>query len=192
MAWLSKEELSSIGFLALGENVFISDRASIYGGEKIAIGHHVRIDDFCVLSAGADGFELGNYIHIAAYASMIGAGKITMGDFSGLSGRVSVYSSNDDYSGSAMTNPMVPRKFTNVTHAAVHLGRHALVGSGSIILPGVTIENGAVVGALSLVNRDCGSFGIYAGVPAKRIGDRKKDLLRREAELMQQLPTAKI
>lgn len=187
MAWLSEKELLSLGFLTLGKNVLISVRASIYGAERIAIGHHVRIDDFCVLSAGSGGFELGNYIHIAAHASLIGAGKITMGNFSGLSGKASVYSSNDDYSGSAMTNPMVPKEFTNVTHAPVKLGHHALVGSGSIVLPGVNIEDGAVVGALSLVNRDCENFGIYAGIPAKRIGDRKRDLLRREEELMLQL-----
>ena len=75
-----------------------------------------------------------------------------MADFSGLSSRITIYSSNDDYSGNNMTNPSIPTEFTNVTHADVIIKKHAIIGSGSVILPGVTIEEGAAVGALSLVN----------------------------------------
>ena len=79
-----------------------------------------------------------------------------------------------------MTNPMIPIKYTNVVHADVFLGRHVIVGSGSVILPGVTLEEGVAVGALSLVNRNCEAFGIYAGNPARRIKERKRDLLELE------------
>lgn len=191
MAWLSKEQLYSIGFLALGEDVLISDRASIHGAERIRIGNHVRIDDFSVLSAGVGGFELGNFIHISAHAAMIGSGKIFVSDFCGLSGRVSVYSSTDDFSGAAMTNPTIPSDLTNVLHADVHIGRHVLVGSGSVILPGVTIEECVAIGAMSLVNRNCEKFGIFAGIPIKRIGKRKTDILQKEAELLRRLTTEK-
>ena len=107
-----------------------------------------------------------------------------MADFSGLSSRVSIYSSSDDYSGATMTNPMVPREYTGVVHADVYLGRHVIVGSGSVILPGVTLEDGVAVGALSLVTKDCKEFGIYSGNPARRISDRKRDLLELEKLLL--------
>jgi len=45
------------------------------------------------------------------------------------------------------------------------------------ILPGVTLEDGVAVGALGLVNRDCKAFGVYCGISAKRIKERKRDLL---------------
>ncbi|MCX8086715.1 MAG: acyltransferase [Rhodocyclaceae bacterium] len=185
---LSRAEIETIGFASVGEDVRISEHARFYGASRIRLGNHVRIDDFCVLSAGEGGIEIGDYVHIAVYCSLIGQGKIVMADFSGLSSRVSIYSSNDDYSGAALTNPTVPKEFTNVYHAPVHLGRHVIVGSGSIILPGVTLEEGVAVGALSLVNKDCAAFGIYFGNPAKRIKERRRDLLELEARLLAGLP----
>jgi galactoside O-acetyltransferase len=169
-----------MGFASIGENVMLSDRASFYNCAGISIGSNVRIDDFCVLAAGVGGIAIGNYVHIAVGSTLIGAGKITMADFSGLSSRVSLYSSSDDYSGATMTNPTVPSEFTGVMHADVYLGRHVIVGSGSVILPGVTLEEGVAVAALSLINRDCRAFGIYVGNPARRVKERKRDLLRQE------------
>ena len=185
MTILSKEELKKIGFKSIGENCLISSKASFYGADRISIGNNVRIDDFCVLSAGAGGIEIGNFIHIAVYTSLIGGGRIIIADFSGLSSRTTIYSSNDDYSGNNMTNPSIPTEFTNVTHADVIIKKHAIIGSGSVILPGVTIEEGAAVGALSLVNRDCEEFFIYAGNPAKKIKPRSRSLLDKEKKFMQ-------
>lgn len=174
---LNRIAIERLGFASVGENVFISDRASFYNCTNISLGNNVRIDDFCVLSAGADGITIGNHVHVAVYASLIGAGKITLSDFCNISSRVSIYSSSDDYSGTTMTNPMVPAQYTGVMHAEVFVGRHVIVGSGSVILPGVTLEEGVAIGALSLITKDCGAFGIYAGNPARRINERKRDLL---------------
>lgn len=184
MAMLDRSTLEKMGFSSLGDNVQISERASLYNCAQIALGNNVRIDDFCVLAAGAGGIVIGDYVHIAVGASLIGAGKITMSDFSGLSSRVSIYSSSDDYSGAHLTNPTVPREFTGVTHADVHLGRHVIIGSGSVILPGVTLEDGVAVAALSLVHKDCKAFGIYAGTPARFVKERKRDLLVLEQALL--------
>jgi len=184
MAMLSREAIENMGFASIGENVQISDRASFYGTNRIALGSNVRIDDFCVFSAGVGGIELGNYIHVAVYTSLIGAGKIKLSDFCNISSRVSIYSSNDDYSGTTLTNPTVPRKYTGVTHAGVFLGKHVIIGTGSVILPGVTMEEGVAVGALSLINKRCQAFGIYSGNPARRISERKRDLLDLEIDFM--------
>lgn len=183
MALLSRAAIDALGFATVGENVSISDRASFYNVSKISLGNNVRIDDFCVLSAGVGGVQIGNYVHIAVYTSLIGAGKITLSDFCNISSRVSIYSSNDDYSGATMTNPTVPSQYTGVTHADVLLGKHVIVGCGSIILPGISLDEGVAVGALSLVTRNCEAFGIYAGNPAKRIKERKRDLLELEEQL---------
>lgn len=184
MSFYSVQELKDLGLAQFGENVRISKKASLYNPGSISIGSNVRIDDFCVLSAGEGGIEVGNYIHIAVYSSLIGAGKITLGDFSNLSSRVSVYSSNDDYSGEHMTNPMVPTRLTGIKHADVAIGKHVIVGSGTIVLPGGMLEEGVAVGALSLVKSRCQTFGIYAGVPARRIGERQRRLLDLEQQLL--------
>lgn len=187
MTMLSEDQVSAIGFAEVGKNVQISAKASFYGASRIKIGNNVRIDDFCLFSAGAGGIEIGNYIHVAAYSLLIGAGKIRLSDFSGLSSRVSIYSSSDDYSGGFLTNPTVPSDYTNVSHADVFIGKHVIVGSGSVILPGVTLHNGVAIGALSLINKSCEEFTIYAGNPAKKIKNRKRDLLEVENNFLSSL-----
>jgi galactoside O-acetyltransferase len=171
-----------MGFANVGTNVLLSDKATYYNCKNIRLGSNIRIDDFCVLSAGIKGIDIGSYVHIAIYSSLIGAGNITLADFSNISSRVAIYSSNDDYSGAAMTNPTVPAEFTNVHHADVTIGKHVIIGAGSIILPGVNLEEGVAIGALSMVKKDCQAFGVYMGSPAKRIGERKQDLLAFERQ----------
>jgi acetyltransferase-like isoleucine patch superfamily enzyme len=180
MSFLSSQNLRKIGFASIGENVLISEKASIYGAERIEIGDNVRIDDFCIISAGTRGMQIGSYVHIACYTSLIGREHIRLGDYANLSSRVSVYSSSDDYSGEWMTSPMVPSEFTHVDHRSVCIGRHCIVGVGAVILPGVTLGDGCAIGALALVKQDCESFGIYAGVPATLIKHRAQRLLELE------------
>lgn len=184
MACYTPQELVALGFQIIGKNVRVSTRASFYGAERISLGSDVRIDDFCVLSAGEGGIEIGSYVHVAVMAALIGRGRITIGDFCNISGRVSIYSSSDDYSGRTMTNPTVPAEYKNVTDAPVILGKHVIVGAGSVVLPGVTIGDGAAVGALSLVNRDLEPFGVYAGSPIRRLKDRSRRLLDLEREFL--------
>ena len=184
MAMLSRQAIEALGLASVGDNIQISDKASFYGATRMALGNNVRIDDFCVLSAGAGGIEIGDNVHIAVYSSLIGAGRITLSDFCNISSRVAIYSSNDDYSGATMTNPTVPSEFTGVAHADVFVGKHVIVGSGSVILPGVTLEEGVAVGALSLVHKRCEAFGIYTGNPARRIKERKRDLLELQQKFM--------
>lgn len=184
MGLLSREALESMGFAALGADLMISDRASFHGVSRIALGDHVRIDDFCVLSAGQGGIAIGNHVHVAVYACLIGAGRIAIDDFANLSSRVSVYSSSDDYSGDTMTNPTVPEAYKCVHHADVRVGRHVIIGSGSVVLPGVTLEDGVAIGALSLVKETATAFGIYAGNPARRVRARRRGLLALEQQFL--------
>lgn len=184
MAILSRQQLKNIGFKSIGSNIYISDKVSIYGAQNISIGNNVRIDDFVVLSAGNDGIELGSYIHIAVFSSLIGAGKIILEDYCNISSRVSIYSSSDDYSGNFMSNPMIPNLFTNVNKAPVTLCKHVIVGCGSVILPGVKLSEGCAIGALSLVNKSIEKWGIYAGTPATKIKDRSNKCLKLEAEFI--------
>lgn len=183
MSFLTRDKILEMGFQHVGENCLLSDKASYYNCKNISIGDNTRIDDFAVLSAGTGGIEIGSYVHIAVGALLIGAAKIALKDFCGISSRVSVYSSNDDYSGEYMTNPMIPKSFTNVSHTDVTIGRHVIIGSGSVVLPGVTLEDGVAIGALSLVNKSCTEFGIYVGNPIKKIKNRSKNILQVEKGL---------
>ncbi len=182
MSLLTEEQIKKIGLKFAGKNVKISNKASIWNAANISVGDNSRIDDFCVLSAGEGGIEIGKNVHVAVYSSLIGKGKITLEDFSNISSRISIYSSNDNYSGEYMTNPTIDEKFTDVTHGPVTVKRHAIIGAGSIILPNVTLGIGSCVGALSLIKDNCEDFGIYAGSPAKYIKQRSNKLLELEKD----------
>ncbi len=180
-------ELGELGLRKFGENVLISRKASIYTPDKIEIGNDVRIDDFCILS-GSGGIKLGSYIHIAPYCALFGASGIEMGDFTTLSGRVSLYSESDDFSGESLTNPTVPQNYKpGYRGGKIILRRHAIVGSNSTVLSGVTLDDGASVGAHSLVLRNCEAWGVYFGVPAKRIKDRSRKVLALERQFLEDM-----
>jgi acetyltransferase-like isoleucine patch superfamily enzyme len=118
--------------------------------------------------------------HIACFSSLIGKGEIVLEDFSGLSSRVSLYSSSDDYSGSSLTNPTIDSSFTNVLSSPVIIKKHVIVGAGAVILPGVIAGEGSAIGSLSLISKNIPAWEIWGGSPAKKIKERKKDLLEIE------------
>ena len=180
MGFYSNEELLKMGFKYLGKNVLVSKQSSIYNPRNISIGDNSRVDDYCLLSAGEEGIEIGANVHIACYCSLIGKAKIKMDDFSGLSSRVAIYSSSDDYSGKYLTNPTVPDQYKNVISKPVHIGKHAIIGVGAVILPNTTLGEGVAIGALAVVTKSCQEWGIYVGNPARFFKSRSKDLLALE------------
>jgi acetyltransferase-like isoleucine patch superfamily enzyme len=57
------------------------------------------------------------------------------------------------------------------TGRAVTIGDRCWIGARAMILPGVTIGDDVVIGAGSVVTRDCASRGLYVGAPARRVRD---------------------
>lgn len=171
-------ELKELGLKKYGDNVKISRHARFYGTQNISIGSNVRIDDFCILSGH---IELGSNIHIAAYTALYGGvDGIYIEDYANLSSRVSVYSVSDDYSGETMTNPTIPDEFKNLLSKPVYIGKHVIIGTTSVVLPGVKIAEGSSFGAFSFINHDSDEWSINCGIPYKKIKNRKKRLLELE------------
>lgn len=178
MPYLSQESLETMGFARLGRNVKISEKASIYEPEKMEIGDNSRIDDFCVVSGR---IVMGRNVYVGAFCLIAGGTPgITFDDFTTLAYHVQVFSQSDDYSGATMTNPTVPADYKSEIKQPVHLKRHSIVGAGGVVLPGVVLEEGTSVGAGSVLVKSTDAWTIYAGVPAVRLRDRRRDLLSLE------------
>lgn len=184
MPYLTETQLAQMGFRSLGKNVRISDKAAIYNTDQIDIGDNSRIDDFCVISGRV---RIGSHVHVAPHCLVAGGSEgITLEDFAGLAYYVQVFSQSDDYSGRSLTNPTVPAQYKKETKAAVQIGRHVIVGASSVVFPGVTLAEGCSVGAMTLVHKSTTPWGIYVGNPARRVKERKKDLLALETQFLQE------
>ncbi|QRZ33793.1 acyltransferase [Lactococcus lactis] len=183
-SFYSKKELENLGFKSIGCNVSISKKSSIYGINNISIGDNVRIDDFTILSGK---INIENNIHIAAYSALYGGTKgIFLKDFSNISSRVTIYAVSDDYSGESLTSPMVPEKYKTLDESPVIINKHVIIGSTSVILPGVDIGEGCAIGSLSLVKNSLKPWGIYAGSPVKKVKSRSKKIIELETKFLAQ------
>ena len=180
-SFFSEEELINIGFKSIGKNVKLSRKTSIYGASNIVLGNNVRIDDFCILSGS---ITIGNYVHIAAYVALFaGNSGIIIKDYAGVSSRCAIYAESDDYTGEWMTNPTIPDEYRSVYGGTVTVEKHALIGTGSTVLPNITIGEGASVGSMSLITKNLEPWSIYVGSPCIKKRDRLKRILDLEREL---------
>lgn len=172
-SFYSEEELAQLNIKA-GTNVKISKKCSIYS-DDIKLGSNVRIDDFCILTGK---IRIGNYINIAAYSALYGGTEgIYLDDFANISSRVTIYSVCDDYSGETLTNPMVPDEYKNIDSRPVRISKYVIIGSNSVVLPGVILQEGSAFGSFSLVKADSEPWSVNVGIPANKIKARSKKLL---------------
>jgi acetyltransferase-like isoleucine patch superfamily enzyme len=179
----------NLALAQVGLDVVIWPLAKLVSPASISIGNSVIIDDFVFMSGGTK-TVIGSFVHIASFTSIVGGGEFIMEDFAGLSGGVRVYTGNEDYSGNCLTNPAVPEPYRIPVRSRVHIEKHAIIGANAIILPGVTIGEGAVVGANSLVRKDCMPWTMYFGTPARVLRRRPRErILELEAQLRREAYT---
>lgn len=181
--FLSADELVQLEFAELGDNVLVHETVVLVGTENISLGSNVRIDPYCVISAGKR-VTIGSYVHIAAHVLLSGQAGITVNDFAGISHGAKLLSTSDDFSGGVLTGPTVPTDLRNVEKGCIVVSRHAVIGANSVVLPGTAVNEGAIVGALSLARGDLEAWKVHAGCPSRVVGARDKEgVLRAETAL---------
>jgi acetyltransferase-like isoleucine patch superfamily enzyme len=185
-AFLPRDVLESLGFAKLGEDVLIHSTVVIVDCSKISLGSRVRIDPFVIISTRG-GVEFGNNIHIGGHSVMVGRAAIRFEDFVNVSHYVGIYTSNEDSSGRTLSHPTVPGGGETARTASITFGRHSGIGAGSLVLPGARFGEGSVLGAMSRTSRPLAPWTTYAGIPARRIRERRRDLLAREQEYLASL-----
>ena len=183
--FLSHDVLEALGFARLGEDVLIHSTAVIVDCSKVSLGSRVRIDPYVIISARG-GFECGNNVHIGGHSVLAGGAAIHFDDFVNISHHVGIYTSNEDTSGRTLSNPTVAG-FGAPRTASISFGRHSAVGAGSLVLPGARFAEGSILGAMSRVGRPLRPWTTYAGIPARRMRERRRDALLDEKEYLASL-----
>jgi galactoside O-acetyltransferase len=159
----------------LGAGAQIFDLAKIVHAENLWLGSHSTIDDFVFLNAGRS-TRLGNYVHIACHVSVIGGGELEVGDYGVIATGARILTATDTCSDGARMSTHLPDEYRHVFDAKVHLGRDAFIGANAVVMPGVTVGEGAVAGAGSVITRDLEPWTIYSGVPARPRGERLRPI----------------
>jgi galactoside O-acetyltransferase len=181
--YLTPETLSSMPFKSLGHDVMIHERVTLVGIENISIGSHVRIDpDVILLATGP--LTIGCYTHIATGVFIAAKAGFEMKNFANIAHGSRIYTVNDDYSGEYLMGPTIPADLLGLNEGPVLMEEQSGLGAGAIILPGVTLAQGSMLGALSLLGKSTEPWTMYGGVPAKPIKKRRRDVLMKGRELL--------
>jgi len=172
-----------------GKNVTIYDRAKICYPENLVIGDNVIIDDFVFIVA-KPWAKIGSYVHIASFVSITGGGIFIIGDYSSIATGSCVLTGTADMS--TLTNPTVPAVYRNTRHTFVEIGRNVLISAHCVVLPSVTIPDGVVIGANSLVleGTKLQPWTIYVGSPVRALRERPRRNIEQLARQLEQHETS--
>lgn len=160
--------------LHLGKSSLIDVGVHFNGPRNIVIGDFTWIDVGVKLEATLGFIEIGSRIHIAPYVVIGAREKITIEDYAAIAAGSKIYSNSETpQEGLRMSGPMIPESEKAFISKPICIGRDSVVGTNSVLLPGANLGRGAVLGALSLLNRSVPEWEIWAGHPAKKISMRK-------------------
>ena len=187
-------KLVAENFKLLGQNIKVWPMAKLVNTENISIGHNTIIDDYCLIIAIGSVINIGKFVHIASFCSITGNGGFVMEDFSGLAAGVRISTSDEDYAGgTCLTNPTIPKEYRIIKSKPVIIKKHAIIGTNTVILPGVTVGEGCAVGANSMVTKDLEPWSVYVGTPARKVKTRPSaQILKLEKELFEKYPHFKL
>lgn len=163
-----------------GTNVIIGKTVRIRYPELVSISDNVIIDDFTYISTE---LKINDNVHISSGCKIIGGAKskVSIDSFSTLAPNVVLAAGSDDYS-SGIAGPVVPMEYKgNPEIGFIKIGRHSIIGANSTVMPNVVINDGASVGAQSLVKNSLNAWTLSAGIPTRYIGKRDfKEIKRLE------------
>lgn len=131
------------------------------------------------------GTIIGHGTRVNGKITIKGVGKVELGNFCAIGEDVKIISSNHDSSEVNLQYALQKKMGlkTKTIIGTVKIGHNVWIGDSVIILPGVTIGNGAVLAAGSVVTKDVASYAIVGGVPSKfikfRLDNAKREVLEK-------------
>ena len=159
----------------LGFNSLIDVGVQVTGPQNVSIGDYTWIDSYVRLESVMGDISIGNRVHVGSGAVLSGFGGLEIGDYVGIGSGAKIYSQSETpVLGKRLGGPMIPEEEKGFKCEPIVIQKEVMVGAGAVILPGVTLGEGAVVGANSLVTKNVPHYTIVMGVPARIAGKRDK------------------
>jgi acetyltransferase-like isoleucine patch superfamily enzyme len=148
---------------------YIDKRASLRDRSLITVGKTADVAEYCILRCYESFIRIGARSSLGPFC-VIYAGKmgVSIGEDVMLAPYVMLASGNH---GMRLSGPVM-RLAECTTSGPIIIENNVWVGAHAVICDGVKIATGCVIGAGAIVTKSTEPNGIYAGVPARRIGDR--------------------
>lgn len=156
-------------FKSAGKDVQIFENALILKPEMIELADGVRIDDYTKIEGGT-GLRIGKFVHIASFVGILGGGSADIGVYCAIAqgGRLVTGTEQPD----AVMSASAALELRNTNRGHITMEPHSFIGVNAVVMPDITIGEGAVVGAGAVVIKSVAPWEIVAGVPARKIGER--------------------
>jgi acetyltransferase-like isoleucine patch superfamily enzyme len=168
----------------------ISKNIRVRHPEHFVVGDDSIIDDFSYFSTKV---RVGRCSHIASGCTIGGgiAHQFTVGDFCSVSAGVRIWCTSDDFVNDlvAIIPPDLEQVKTHLITGDVSLANYTAVGANSVVMPGNTIPEGTVIGAMSLVPArfQFESWCVYAGIPIRRLRPRNREAVESQVVRLRRL-----
>lgn len=146
-------------------------RAFLYARLGLDLG------DFAVIYSGCEircpkKVQIGRYSSVGTRVTIDGRGEVSIGDCVNISSEAMLWTAQHDYN-----DPLFSAELGRIV-----IGNHVWIGPRVIILPGVEVAEGCVIAAGAVVTKSTTRCGVYAGIPAKRIGERRDEFMYKPSE----------
>ena len=159
-------------FKSIGKDVFIDSRAIIKRPHLVEFGDHCAVDAGVYITTAA---FFGSYIHIGPYVTIIGGEKseFIAENFCTIAAGSRIICKGEEHLGFGLIGPTIPYEYSDkYIGGKIVISQFANVLTNAVIFPGVTIGEGAVIGANTVMHVDAEPWTIYMGNPARKIKKR--------------------
>lgn len=169
--WLLKTKLIDKRGRLFRFPIVIRGRKYIDFGMSLTTGVGCRFDCFPGIDSAAKKLVFGKNVQINDYVHIVAMEKVTIGDDVLMASHVFISdNSHGSYKGDELdSDPRVPPIQREYRTSPVTIGKSSWIGEGVIIMPGVSIGEGCVIGAHSIVNRDIPNYTVAVGTPIRLI-----------------------
>lgn len=160
--------ISRLSFIGRNARICANTDGYILGG-TVRIGERARISDDVLIDPFEGAIVIGDDLYCGYKSILLGAGGITIGNDALIGPNVSIVASSHE-----TTHLDITINRQAIVSVGITIGNDVWIGAGARILDGVSIGDGAIIGAGAVVTSDVAAYDVVAGVPARRLRNRKE------------------